>query len=304
MRSNPISRLEFISVDNIHPLLQKSTDEDIELITWWFKNKYPSKLDPLRYFSPSLKTKKELSVMREVGIITAQILDYLTDIIIPGMTTLDINYIVGELIDKSAATSAMIGFIVDGKPWQHFCCTSVNNEVGHGVPSKRKLKNGDIVSVDLCLDYLGWKSDSARTYSVGEISTIAESLIEVTKQSLNAAINQMVVGNYLIDVQKAMQSVIESSGFSLVMDYSGHGIGREIHELPHVSHWYVVDNFCPLLPGLVLAIEPMVNIGQCDVRNKRNGTIITADGSLSAHFEHTIAITKDGPWILTESSSY
>lgn len=264
------------------------------------KTKEPTSFFVEPSYGVIIKTKEEILLMRRANLIAAQILNYLEQFIIPGVTTESLNREVEKQIYLSEGTSAMRGHSVNGRPWPAVICASVNEEVGHGVPSSRILVEGDIIGIDLCIDYKGWKADTARTYPVGEVSVIARQLIETTRRALYAGIEKMVPGNYLRDVSLAVQARAETEGFSLVRDYSGHGIGRNIHEPPCISN-YDTTFYGPLLkPGMVLALEPMVNIGTWKITHRGPWTIVTKDNSLSAHWEHSVAITKDGPWILSE----
>ncbi|MBI2412675.1 MAG: type I methionyl aminopeptidase [Deltaproteobacteria bacterium] len=234
--------------------------------------------------------------MRASCLIVAEVLDVLRNSVKPGITTLDLERIAEEETKKRDAKPAFKGY--RGYP---FClCTSLNSEVVHGMPSKKALKSGDILSIDFGVRYNGFYGDSAITVPVGEVSGDALRLIEVTKASLDAAIEQVVAGNRLTDVSSAVQRLVESHGFSVVREFVGHGIGRELHEPPQVPNFGLPGRGIKLKPGMVLAIEPMINMGGSAVKVLDDGwTAVTVDGSLSAHFEHTVAVTPDGPYVLS-----
>lgn len=243
-----------------------------------------------------LKSRDEIDIMRASCLIVAEVLDVLRNSVKPGITTLDLERIAEEETKKRDAKPAFKGY--RGYP---FClCTSLNSEVVHGMPSKKALKSGDILSIDFGVRYNGFYGDSAITVPVGEVSGDALRLIEVTKASLDAAIEQVVAGNRLTDVSSAVQRLVESHGFSVVREFVGHGIGRELHEPPQVPNFGLPGRGIKLKPGMVLAIEPMINMGGSAVKVLDDGwTAVTVDGSLSAHFEHTVAVTPDGPYVLS-----
>lgn len=243
-----------------------------------------------------LKSRDEIDIMRASCLIVAEVLDVLKNSVKPGITTLDLERIAEEETKKRDAKPAFKGY--RGYP---FClCTSLNSEVVHGMPSKKALKSGDILSIDFGVRYNGFYGDSAITVPVGEVSGDALRLIEVTKASLDAAIEQVVAGNRLTDVSSAVQRLVESHGFSVVREFVGHGIGRELHEPPQVPNFGLPGRGIKLKPGMVLAIEPMINMGGSAVKVLDDGwTAVTVDGSLSAHFEHTVAVTPDGPYVLS-----
>lgn len=243
-----------------------------------------------------LKSRDEIDIMRGSCLIVAEVLDVLKNSVKPGITTLDLERIAEEETKKRDAKPAFKGY--RGYP---FClCTSLNSEVVHGMPSKKALKSGDILSIDFGVRYNGFYGDSAITVPVGEVSGDALRLIEVTKASLDAAIEQVVAGNRLTDVSSAVQRLVESHGFSVVREFVGHGIGRELHEPPQVPNFGLPGRGLKLKPGMVLAIEPMINMGGSAVKVLDDGwTAVTVDGSLSAHFEHTVAVTPDGPYVLS-----
>lgn len=244
-----------------------------------------------------LKSQQEIALMREAASVTKTMLSALEELIVPGMSTKDIDDYVEETIRRSGMRPAFKGY--DGFP--ACACVSVNEELVHGIPAKKKiLCEGDIVSVDLGTVYQDYYSDAARTYGVGTISAEAERLITVTRDSFFAGLRFCKPGLRLTDVSHAIQVYAESAGFSVVRDYVGHGIGRDMHEAPQIPNYGKPGRGPRLAPGMVLAIEPMINAGKCDVEVMRNGwTVRTADGSLSAHYENTVVITEDEPELLT-----
>jgi len=243
-----------------------------------------------------LKTLAEIQKMRTAGKLLRQVFNEVAAMIAPGVTTADLDRKARSLIEGAGARPAFLGY--NGFPGT--LCTSVNEEVVHGIPSNRELLDGDIVSVDCGLVLDGWYSDTATTFGVGEISPKAEKLLRVTRESLEKGIEQMVVGARIGTVSNAIQRHAESHGFTLVREYTGHGIGRAMHEAPQVPNFGRPDTGFKLQAGLVIAVEPMVNVGVWQTVTLDDGwTVITADDSLSAHFEHTIAITEEGPLVLT-----
>jgi methionyl aminopeptidase len=245
----------------------------------------------------NLKTSREINTMRSANRIVAEILVELKEIIREGMTTAEIDRLASEMTQKRKAKPAFKGY----RGFPASICVSMNEEVVHGIPSsKRILKNGDIVGLDFGAIYDGYYGDSAVTVAIGQISPEVENLLRVTEQSLHRAIEAAQPGANLSDVSAAVQKVAEAHGYGIVREFCGHGIGRSLHEDPPVLN-YVQNGKGPRLkPGLVIAIEPMINLGTEKVRVLSDGwTVVTADGKPSAHFEHTIAITETGPEILT-----
>lgn len=236
--------------------------------------------------------------MRKAGRVVRQILDLLHEVVKPGISTQDLDRIAEEKLKELGAKSAFKGY--HGYP--AVLCASVNEEVVHGIPSaKRILKEGDIVSVDFGAFVEGYCGDSATTIPVGKVSAEAEKLMKVTEQSLYAAIDVVKPGAHLGDVGYAVQKVVEDAGFSVVRDFVGHGIGSAMHEDPQVPNFGQPGRGLKLKAGMVIAIEPMVNVGGYDVTVLEDGwTAVASDKSLSAHFEHTVAVTADGARILTE----
>lgn len=243
-----------------------------------------------------LKNNYEVDLMRKAGKIVAETLQFVEFNIKPGITTAELDRIAEEFIIRNGAKPSFKGLY--GFPAS--LCISVNDEVIHGIPGSYILKDGDIVSVDCgaCVD--GFHGDAARTFEVGNISSQAKKLIDVTRQSFFEGIKVAQIGNNLTDISYEIQRYIESSGFSVIRDYVGHGIGRSVHEDPDVPNFGKSGRGPKLVEGMVLAIEPMVNAGNYKVRTLKNGwTVVTCDQSLSAHYENTVAILPDGPEILT-----
>ncbi len=244
----------------------------------------------------TVKTEKELRLMREAGRIVALTLQALEKVIEPGITTLELDKIAEETIKKLGGKPAFKGLY--GFPAT--ICASINEEVVHGIPGLRKLRNGDIISIDIGAVVDGYYGDAAKTWPVGEVSPEAKKLIEVTEASLYAGIEAAVVGNRVSDISHAVESYVVRHGFSVVRQYAGHGIGKALHEEPNVPNYGKPGRGARLVPGMTLAIEPMVNIGTYEVFTLPDKwTVVTRDGKWSAHFEHTIAITENGPMILT-----
>jgi methionyl aminopeptidase len=250
------------------------------------------------------KSAAELEKMRQSGLLVWRILNELRGIVQEGATTLDLERAADKMVEDAGARAAFKGYYVPavGAKYPYVLCTSVNNEIIHGMPSeKRALKKGDVVSIDIGVEMGGYYGDSAVTVPVGEVSPGVEKLLQVTQESLELAIGQMRPGNRLFDVCGAVQRHVESNGFSVVREFVGHGIGTRLHEEPQVPNYVDRKNENPRLKeGIVLAIEPMVNAGGPDARVLADRwTVVTKDGSYSAHFEHTVAVTQNGPWVLT-----
>jgi methionyl aminopeptidase len=249
-----------------------------------------------------LKTAKEIEKMRVAGKVVGEILEKLSEIIKPGITTKCIDELSEKYIRKFKMTPAFLGVPGARYPFPASVCVSINDEVVHGIPNaSRVLKSGDVVSVDVGVIYEGYYGDAARTYAVGTISDAAAKLLKVTELSLQKGIEQALPGKRLGDVSFAVQKTVETAGFSVVRDFVGHGIGRSLHEEPQIPNFGKANTGLKLLPGMVLAIEPMVNVGSYEVcMPDDNWTVVTRDGSLSAHFEHTIVITENSYEILTK----
>lgn len=244
-----------------------------------------------------IKNDSEIELMRHAGKVVGETLAKLEEVIRPGITTAELDRIAEEYITKQGAKPSFKGYC--GFPAS--ICTSINKEVVHGIPSKDiVLMEGDIISVDCGAILNGYQGDAARTFPVGKVSNEAKELMDVTKESFFKAVEKALIGNRLTDISAAVQAYVESHGFSVVRDYVGHGIGREMHEDPEVPNYGRPGRGVKLMHGMVLAIEPMVNVGTYNVKVLPNDwTVETVDGSLSAHYENTVAILKDGPEILT-----
>lgn len=249
-----------------------------------------------------LKSAEELAVMRKASRIVAEILAELRKMVAPGVTTDELDALAERQTLAKGARPAFKGYRPRGVTYPKTLCVSINEEIVHGIPSNRKIKPGDIVSLDFGVVYDGFFGDAAITVPVGKVSGRATKLMEVTRASLYAGIEQMRAGNRMSDVARAVQATAESAGFSVVEDFAGHGIGRSLHEDPQVPNYFQRGMPNPRLQtGMVLAIEPMVNEGTARLKILNDGwTAVTADGKLSAHFEHSVAITDHGPEILTE----
>lgn len=246
-----------------------------------------------------LKTARELSMMKDAGRIAQKALLLAGEAVEPGVSTAELDSIVRKYIEKQGATPSFLGY--GGFPAS--ACISVNNVVIHGIPSKKQIiKNGDIVSIDVGAFFEGYHGDNAWTFPCGDISAEAQQLLEATKESLFLGIKAAVVGNRLGDIGSAVQRYVEPRSYSVVRDFVGHGVGAKLHEEPSVPNFGTPGRGQRLMPGMTIAIEPMVNAGTHRVKVLDDEwTTITADGKLSAHFEHTIAITSDGPVILTSA---
>lgn len=244
-----------------------------------------------------LKTAREIAIMSEACRISAGALKVAGEAVEPGVTTAEIDRIAENYIRKHGAKPNFKGY--NGYPAT--ACISINNEVIHGIPSKhRVIKAGDIVSIDLGATYEGFNGDNAATFAAGDISVEAKRLMKATKESLYKGISAAIAGNRIGDIGSAVQTYVEANGFSVVRDYVGHGVGTKLHEAPEVPNYGKPNHGIRLVPGMTIAIEPMVNQGDYKVNVLPDGwTVLTKDGSLSAHFEHTVAITADGPKILT-----
>ncbi len=245
----------------------------------------------------SIKSDRELKSMRKAGVAVAQILDEMCQMVKPGITTWDLDRYAESRCKELNVAPAFKGY--HGFPAT--VCISVNDEVVHGIPSRKKVLNeGDIVGLDFGVSFEGWFGDSARTVPVGNVSAEAKKLIEVTKEGLYRGIEQCREGNRVFDIGHAVQNYVEQFGYGVVREFVGHGIGRALHEDPQVPNYGAKGKGLLLKVGMVLAIEPMINIGGAAVKVLADGwTAVTVDRSLSAHFEHTVAITPSGPEILT-----
>jgi len=244
-----------------------------------------------------LKSDRELAYLRDAGKIVAKTLDEIRKAVCPGITTMELDRVAEKFIKSCGAIPAFKGY----HGFSGNICASVNEQVVHGIPGPRKLKNGDTISIDVGAVINGYYGDAAITVPVGEIDPEVQRLLDVTEQSLYKGIEKAIAGNRLGDVSHAIQEYSESYGYGVVRDFVGHGIGRSMHEDPQIPNYGLPGRGPRLKPGMTLAIEPMINMGTYEVRTLNDGwTVVTADGSRSAHFEHTIAITLDGPEILTK----
>lgn len=250
------------------------------------------------------KTSAELEKMRASGLLVWRILQKLKEMVAEGVSTMDLEIAAEKMIADAGARPAFKGYYVPaaGEAYKFSLCTSVNEEIVHGMPNaKRVLKKGDIVSLDTGVKLDGYYGDSAITVPVGEVGEETRKLLDVTQESLEHAIQQVRAGNRLFDVCGAVERHVKSNGFSIVREYVGHGIGTQLHEEPQVPNYVDRKNENPRLKeGMVLAVEPMVNAGRAEaVVLKDKWTAVTKDGSNSAHFEHCVAVTENGPWVLT-----
>ena len=244
-----------------------------------------------------IKSETELGFMREAGRIVAETHQILAKSIEPGITTGELD----QIADKYIRSQGAVPSFKDYNGFPYSVCASVNEELVHGFPGKRKLNEGDIVTFDIGAEYRGYHGDSAWTYPVGQITDEAQKLLDVTEGSLYAGLDLVKPDVRLFTISHAIQRHIEDAGYSVVREYVGHGIGADLHEEPQIPNYGVPDRGPRLKPGMVLAIEPMVNVGKRYVRTlEDNWTVVTVDGSLCAHFEHTVAVTKDGMEILTK----
>src|SRR5512133_2413028 len=246
-----------------------------------------------------LKSPAELQIMREAGRINATVLATVRELLKPGVSTADLNAAAEEVLRKRGCISPFKGY--GHPPFPTSITVSINQELVHGIPSKkRKLKAGDIVSIDCGTVYEGWVADSAFSAGVGEISAKAQELLDVTEGALKAGIEKMRIGNRTGDISAAIQNYVESRGFHVTREYTGHGVGKQMHEGPQVPNYGKAGTGMPLKAGMTIAIEPMVLVGTAETKVLSDQwTVVSADGSLTAHFEHTIAVTAGKPLILT-----
>jgi len=245
-----------------------------------------------------IKNSAEIAIMRDAGVINNAALAATRELLKPGVTTADLNAAAEEVLKKHGAVSPFKGY--GNPPFPASITVSINNELVHGIPGKRKLKEGDIVSVDCGTVYEGYVADSAYTGWVGEISSKARELLETTEQALYAGIEKMRAGNRTGDISAAIQTYVESRGFHVTRIYTGHGVGRQMHEGPEVPNYGMPGRGLVLRPGMVIALEPMVLVGTPETRVLGDQwTVVSADGSLTAHYEHSVAVTEGDPLILT-----
>jgi len=243
-----------------------------------------------------LKSERDLETMRPACAIAAAVLSEVADFVRPGVTTREVDEYAAERIRSYGGKSAFLGY----RKYPCHICISVNDQVVHGLAGPRVLKFGDIVSLDVGVIYNGFIGDNARTVAVGGCGVLAQKLMDVTEQALMAGIAQAVAGNRVVDISRAIQTQVESNGFSVVREFVGHGVGRSMHEEPQIPNFVDTRNNQRLRSGMTLAIEPMVNAGLPGVKILNDGwTVVTQDGSLSAHFEHTVLVTEGEPEILT-----
>jgi methionyl aminopeptidase len=247
----------------------------------------------------TIKSARELSLMREAGRIVAQVLAAVREDTEPGMTTADLEAIARRIIvDEHGAIPSFKGY----RGFPGMVCASLNEEIVHGIPGDRALDEGDIVSVDVGVIYKGYHGDAAITVGVGEIDAESQRLLDVTAEALRVGIAASAPGNWTWDISKAIQQYVESQGFAVVREYTGHGIGQNMHEDPQIPNYHEprIGARVRLRPGMTFALEPMVNVGDWRTRVLDDRwTVVTADGKRSAHFEHTVAVTQNGPTILT-----
>jgi methionyl aminopeptidase len=246
-----------------------------------------------------LKSDHELAQMRQAGRIVAEVLARIRETVAPGVTTADLEAIAARIIvDKHGAVPSFKGY----RGFPGMVCASVNEEIVHGIPGSRVLEEGDIVSVDVGVIHKGYHGDAAITAAVGQIDAESRALMDVTAESLRVGIEAATPGRWTSDISKAIQEYVEGQGYSVVREYTGHGIGRQMHEEPQIPNYFEprIGGRVRLRPGMTFALEPMVNVGGWKTRVLGdNWTVVTADGKRSAHFEHTVAVTKNGPDILT-----
>ncbi len=247
----------------------------------------------------TIKSARELALMRQAGAIVAEVLAEVREAVSPGMTTADLEAIAGRIIvDKHGAIPSFKGY----RGYPGMVCTSVNEQIVHGIPGPHVLQAGDIVSVDVGVIYKGYHGDAAVTVAVGEVDGESQRLLDVTAEALRVGIEMVQPGNWTWQISKVIEEYVESQGCSVVREYTGHGIGQQMHEDPQIPNYYDprVSGRTRLRPGMTFALEPMVNLGGWQTRVLPDQwTVVTADGARSAHFEHTVAVTKNGPEILT-----
>lgn len=259
-----------------------------------------------RHDGITVKSQREIDLMRQAGLVVAKAKARLKEAVRPGITTAELDRIAEETIVKLGATPSFKGYAAGGTvPFPATICASINNEIVHGIPGDRVLKEGDIISIDVGAIVGGFHGDSAFTIGVGDISAEAQDLIDATRESLARGVARVRAGARVGDISEAVQSYAEARGYGVVRQYVGHGIGREMHEDPPVPNYGAAGRGPLLRKGMALAIEPMLNIGGYETAQLDDGwTVVTADGSLSAHFEDTIAVTDDGGEVLTSPDGY
>jgi methionyl aminopeptidase len=247
----------------------------------------------------TLKSPGQVERMRRAGRLVADVLDRLGDEVRPGVPTIDLDRIAEEMIRRAGGIPSFIGVPGARAPFRHSICVSIDDEVVHGIPGARRIEEGQLVSIDAGAIVDGWHGDAARTFVVGDVPEPARQLVEATRRAMYAGIAAAVVGQHIGDIAAAIEDVARPHGYGVLREYGGHGIGNEMHEEPFIPNFRGARGR-RLEPGLCLAIEPMFTLGSHEVRVRDDGwTVATADGSLAAHWEHTIAITPQGPEILT-----
>lgn len=251
----------------------------------------------------TIKSQAEIDKMKRAGEILYEVLQLIKKNTVPGVTTKELDRIAEEHILKNKGIPSFKGYemgVPGVKPFPASICASVNDQVVHGIPGLNHLKNGDIISIDVGVFHDGYHADAARTFAVGKVSVEAQRLIDVTRQSFFEGLTKMVIGNHIRDIAAAVQNHAESNGFSVVRDFVGHGIGKDLHELPDIPNYVTKRRGVKLENGMTIAVEPMINAGSYEIKVlDNNWTVVTSDGSLSAHYENTVAITENGPLILT-----
>jgi methionyl aminopeptidase len=250
----------------------------------------------------TLKNRSQIERMAVAGRLVSDVLDRLGEELRPGITTLALDRLAADMIRRAGAVPSFVGVPGRLRPYRHAICVSIDEEVVHGIPGNRRVEEGRIVSIDAGAIVAGWHGDAARTWVVGEVPVATQTLVEATRQAMLAGIAAAVPGNHIGDISAAIEAVAREHGYGVVRSFVGHGIGTEMHEEPQVSNFATGSRGRRLEPGLCLAIEPMFTLGSHEVAIKDDGwTVVTADGSLAAHWEHTIAVTSEGPRILTAS---
>ena len=252
----------------------------------------------------TIKSQRELDKMRKAGEVVARVLEKISEIIAPGITTMELDRAAEEIIRKAGAIPSFKGVpcVYGGMDFPGSVCASINDQVIHGIPDHTVLKEGDIVSIDTGAILDGYHGDAARTYTVGQVAPEVRDLIFHTEEAFKLGMAKAVEGNHIRDISVAVQRYVESKGFSVVRDFVGHGIGTEMHEEPQIPNYVTRERGIRLSNGMTLAIEPMVNIGTWQVKVlENNWTVVTLDGKYSAHYENTIAVTPKGPEILTRN---
>ena len=252
----------------------------------------------------TLKSQAQIERMAVAGRLVADVLDRMGKELRPGITTIELDRIAESMIRAAGAVPSFVGVPGRKGPYRHSLCVSIDDEVVHGIPGKRRVENGQIVSIDAGAIVEGWHGDGARTWIVGDVPEATRTLVEATRQAMFAGIAAAVPGHHIGDISAAIESVAREHGYGVVRAFVGHGIGTEMHEEPQVTNFATSSRGRRLEPGLCLAIEPMFTLGTHEVEIRDDGwTVVTADGSLAAHWEHSIAITEDGPRILTTTEA-